>query len=115
MVSNGSGPTARSGGSWSAAASSASRTLSTSPRTSLPARDETSEYGVALDHLADLGILPAEFVARFRAIAGFRNILVHGYLDVDLRVVQVILDERLEDFVEFARRVDAYLRKLPEA
>ena len=42
-------------------------------------------------------------------VAGFRNVLVHGYLEVDLARVHAVLNERLLDFAEFARRVDAYV------
>lgn len=43
------------------------------------------------------------------AIAGFRNVVVHGYLDVDVRILHRLLNERLEDFTEFVRRIEAYL------
>jgi len=33
---------------------------------------------------------------------------VHGYLEVDVRVVHRLLNERLEDFAEFARAVEQY-------
>jgi len=52
---------------------------------------------------------PHSFAARFRAIAGFRNVLVHGYLEVDLAIVQEMLTSRLDDFREFARYVDTHL------
>lgn len=50
---------------------------------------------------AELGVLPADFAARFRAIAGFRNVLVHGYLAVDLQVVEGVLRDHLPDFQQF--------------
>ncbi len=53
---------------------------------------------------------PSEFALRLRAIAEFRNVLVHGYLDVDLNVIELILAERLVDFEEFVATVDAYVR-----
>jgi len=67
------------------------------------------DLGAAIDRLAELDILPADFAARFRAIAGFRNVIVHGYLDVDVASVHRLLNERLDDFSEFAGRVDRYL------
>ena len=70
---------------------------------------DVPDYASAIDRLAELGILPHGFAARFRAIAGFRNVLVHGYLDVDLRVVEEMLATRLDDFREFARHIDAHL------
>ncbi len=70
---------------------------------------DVPDYATAIDQLADLGILSGEFAERFRAVAGFRNVIVHGYLDVDLEIVHRLLNERLDDFVEFARRVNDYL------
>jgi uncharacterized protein YutE (UPF0331/DUF86 family) len=40
-------------------------------------------------------------------------VIVHGYLEVDVRRVHALLNERLEDFTEFARLIDQYLRALP--
>jgi uncharacterized protein YutE (UPF0331/DUF86 family) len=74
---------------------------------------DVPDYGSALDLLAQLGVLPADFVARFRGVAGFRNVVVHGYLNVDLRVVHTLLNDRLDDFTEFARRVSAWLESNP--
>ena len=72
---------------------------------------DAPDYARALDVLGDLGVLPAEFAARFRGVAGFRNVLVHGYLDVDLTRVHSLLNEHLDDFAEFARHVDAFLAR----
>jgi uncharacterized protein YutE (UPF0331/DUF86 family) len=69
---------------------------------------EVGDYAGAVDALATLSIVPAEFAARFRGVAGFRNVLVHAYLEVDLAQVHAVLNERLDDFAEFARLVDAY-------
>lgn len=71
---------------------------------------DVPDYATAIDRLADLGVLDPEFAARFRAVAGFRNVVVHGYLDVDLAVVHRLLNQFLDDFVEFARCVERYLK-----
>ena len=70
---------------------------------------DVPDYGGAIDGLRDLGVLPAPFAARFRGVAGFRNVLVHAYLDVDLGRVHAALNHGLDDFVEFARHVERYL------
>ncbi len=70
---------------------------------------DVPDYATAIDLLAELEILPADFAARFRAVAGFRNVIVHGYLDVDPAIVHRLLNERLEDFAEFARSIDRHL------
>lgn len=74
---------------------------------------DAPDYATAIDRLAELKILPAEFSARFRAIAGFRNIVVHGYLTVDVRILERILAAHLRDFDEFAAFVERHLSGLP--
>ncbi len=69
------------------------------------------DYASAIDALVPMGILDADFAARFRAVAGFRNVLVHGYLEVDLSRLHQLLNKRLDDFVEFAARIRAALAK----
>lgn len=44
-----------------------------------------------------------------RRMAGFRNVLVHGYDDVDLRVVHDVVANHLDDLLTFA---DAVRRRL---
>lgn len=74
---------------------------------------DSPDYTTAIDRLVELGALPAAFAARFRAIAGFRNVLVHGYLEVDLGILERVLNEQLGDFTEFAEHVERYLDRLP--
>ena len=70
---------------------------------------DSGSYGSAVDRLAEMGALPPAFASRFRSVAGFRNVLVHGYLDVDTEIVARVLAERLDDFEEFARRIEQWL------
>ncbi|MEW6323398.1 MAG: DUF86 domain-containing protein [Acidobacteriota bacterium] len=51
--------------------------------------------------------LDGDLTGNLRNMAGFRNVLVHGYDDVDLAVVRDVLTEHLADltaFVEAVRR-----------
>lgn len=73
---------------------------------------DVPDYTTAIDRLAALEILPHEFASRFRGIAGLRNVLVHGYLEVDLALVRSLLDSRLDDFRELASHVDAHVASL---
>ncbi|MEE9278985.1 MAG: DUF86 domain-containing protein [Myxococcota bacterium] len=53
------------------------------------------------------GWLDAPLCARLRDMAGFRNVLVHGYQDVDVAIVRDVVEHRLDDllgFVEAVRR-----------
>jgi len=74
---------------------------------------DVPDYAAAIDGLLGLGVLTPEFAARFRGIAGLRNVIVHGYVDVDPALVHSLLNERLGDFEEFARQVEAYLGSGP--
>jgi uncharacterized protein YutE (UPF0331/DUF86 family) len=44
-------------------------------------------------------------------MAGFRNILVHGYIRVDEDRVAQILRDHLGDFEEFSSHILAYLER----
>ena len=70
---------------------------------------DVPDYAAAIDQLADLDVVPRVFASQFRAVAGFRNVIVHGYLDVDSKIVHRLLNERLDDFAEFALSVNQYL------
>lgn len=70
---------------------------------------DPATYSSSIDCLVEANVLPAPFGERFRGIAGFRNVLVHGYLDVDLDLVAKLLGESLDDFEEFAGHVERRL------
>lgn len=70
---------------------------------------DSPDYTSAIDRLAELGAIPAEFATRIRPIAGFRNVLVHGYLQVDLAVVEQVLEHKLDELDAFASHIEAFL------
>lgn len=72
---------------------------------------DVPDYATAIDTLGELGILPRDFAAQLRGLAGFRNVLVHGYLGVDATRVHQLLNSGLADFEEFVRHVEAYLAR----
>lgn len=53
--------------------------------------------------LTQHGLLPADRAEHWADMAGFRNVLVHGYDEVDLEIVFRALQERLEDLEAFGR------------
>ena len=59
--------------------------------------------------LAQRGLLPLELTDRLGRMAGFRNVLVHGYQDVDLAVLRDILANRLDDLLAFVRAIRSRL------
>jgi len=74
---------------------------------------DVPDYASAIDALADIGVLPRPFAADFRGMAGFRNIIVHGYLDIDIEILHQVLNQRLNDFGEFSKLVEQFLRARP--
>jgi uncharacterized protein YutE (UPF0331/DUF86 family) len=53
------------------------------------------------DLLMRSGWISAEQADTMKRLAGFRNVLVHGYQAVDLAIVRDILDRRLDDLLAF--------------
>ena len=75
---------------------------------------DAPDYATAIDCLAEMGALPDDFALHFRNVAGFRNVLVHGYLDVDLDVIAQLLGRQLDDFETFAHHIERWLTELVE-
>ena len=46
---------------------------------------------------------------------GFRNVLVHEYVDVDLAIVRDVVDHRLADFEAFVEAIRRKVVTAPEA
>lgn len=59
--------------------------------------------------LGKQGIIPMDFAENFSVAAGFRNVLVHIYEEVDSSLLDVFLNERLDDFDRFARHIATYI------
>lgn len=57
------------------------------------------------DLLERHGWIPAELATELRRMAGFRNVLVHGYGDVDLGVVEEIVRHHVSDLLRFVEVV----------
>jgi uncharacterized protein YutE (UPF0331/DUF86 family) len=61
------------------------------------------------ERLARHGWLPADLAATMGRMAGFRNIVVHGYAGVNLEIVKDIVEHRLGDLVAFVAAIRARL------
>jgi uncharacterized protein YutE (UPF0331/DUF86 family) len=62
--------------------------------------------------LARHGVIPQTLVGRLRGMAGFRNVLVHGYLEVDQGIVFTVATDHLGDYELFAQSVTAWLERV---
>jgi uncharacterized protein YutE (UPF0331/DUF86 family) len=67
------------------------------------------DYAGVITRLGEVGIVPKDFSDKIRHMAGFRNILVHEYAELDLREVYRVLHENLSDFETFGRYIESYL------
>lgn len=59
------------------------------------------------DLLERAAIVSPDRGATLRRMVGFRNVLVHGYDDVDLEIVRDIVTNRLDDLIAFAGDIRA--------
>jgi uncharacterized protein YutE (UPF0331/DUF86 family) len=59
--------------------------------------------------LGRAGVVPVDLAGRLERMAGFRNVVVHLYQDVDLGIVRDVAENHLGDLLEF---VAAIRRKL---
>jgi uncharacterized protein YutE (UPF0331/DUF86 family) len=59
------------------------------------------------------GWVSSDLSASLGRMAGFRNILVHGYDTVDLAIVRDVVENHLDDLLELARVVRTRLRSGP--
>jgi len=63
------------------------------------------------DLLARAGWIPAGLVAALHDMAGFRNVLVHGYEEVDLEIVRDVVEHHLDDLLAFVAAVRERIRR----
>lgn len=72
---------------------------------------EPASNRALFDLLKQNGWLPAELAAALGDMAGFRNVLVHGYADVNLDIVRDVVTNHLDDLLNFASTVRRRLRE----
>ena len=56
-------------------------------------------------------ILNKELAAKMKAMVGFRNIAVHDYDNINMKIVQIIIEKHLSDFQEYIDSINNFLRK----
>ncbi len=70
---------------------------------------EPRQYRDLFLTLVEAGWLPRELSEPLTQMAGFRNLVVHGYEAIDLATVRRILDRRLGDLTAFTAAVRSRL------
>lgn len=68
-----------------------------------------ADYEDILTKLGRSGVIGTDLAARLRGLGGFRNILVHGYLELDPERVREQLQRAPEDFSAFSQAVRTWL------
>lgn len=68
-------------------------------------------YEEILSALADEGVLSAALRQALTGLGGFRNVLVHDYLDLDMDRVFDVLQRAPEQFEAFAAELHAWLAR----
>jgi uncharacterized protein YutE (UPF0331/DUF86 family) len=63
--------------------------------------------------LAKNRILTEDLAEKISQMIGFRNILVHGYASIDIRLEHSFLQTRLVDFYEFKEQIIEWLKTEP--
>ena len=67
-------------------------------RLGLP-QDSRESFGL----LCRAGLISQEQMASLQAMVGFRNILVHEYMRIDLRILVDVIEHRMSELVDFAQ------------
>lgn len=66
---------------------------------------EATSYGELFSLMANGGWIERDLAEKLRRMAGFRNLLVHGYGEIDLAKVRGIVEGDLGDLESFVRQV----------
>jgi len=65
--------------------------------------------GQVFSVLAERNVISEELALKLRKMASFRNLIVHEYGEIDLRIVYEIWHRSLNDLREFAAAVASYI------
>ncbi len=73
--------------------------------------ESPENYEQVIDILTRYEVISPELALRLRGMAGFRNVLVHGYMEIDDERVFLAATKHLDDYVAFAESVAAWVEK----
>lgn len=71
--------------------------------------ERPARYDNVFSILAANQVIANDLATRLRGLAGLRNILVHGYLEVDRRRLRELMVDGLPQFEEYARQIVEFL------
>lgn len=70
--------------------------------------NKIEDYADIIEKMGKKGIIPEDFAKKIRGMPGLRNILVHEYGIVDIRIIYNILQQNLSDFKDFFSYINKY-------
>lgn len=70
-----------------------------------------ADYADVIVELGRNRIIPLEFAEKIKNMAGFRNLLVHGYIELNPDRVFRLVHADLEDFRRFSTYIYTYLQE----
>ncbi|MCD6289322.1 MAG: DUF86 domain-containing protein [Anaerolineae bacterium] len=71
-------------------------------------------YQDVIEILSHHGVISQSLAGRLRGMAGFRNVLVHEYLEIDPRIVYEVATQRLDDYLQFAHEIAGWVDRTEE-
>lgn len=73
--------------------------------------EQLERYRDAADALGRLGVLSADQAHTLQSMIGLRNLLVHGYAEIDEQRLLQLIDNNLGDILALAERIQSELAK----
>lgn len=65
----------------------------------------------AFEVLENNGVLEKSLASKMKSMVGFKNIAVHNYESVNIKVVQMIIEKHLGDFEEYIYSINKFLNR----
>jgi uncharacterized protein YutE (UPF0331/DUF86 family) len=59
--------------------------------------------------LSRASVIPKELADKLKGMVGFRNVLVHQYEDLDVKIMVDVIEHHLEDLIDFTNYVMQYM------
>ncbi len=67
--------------------------------------------GQSFDMLLNMGVINDKIAIKMKKSVGFRNIAVHNYDEIDLKLTYDIAHNHIDDFIKYVRQIQLYLQQ----
>jgi uncharacterized protein YutE (UPF0331/DUF86 family) len=69
------------------------------------------ESGESFELLARAGVIPQDLADKLQGMVGFRNIMVHQYQEIDIKIMVDVIEHHLDDLIVFTDHVMEFVRR----